>query len=185
MQVTRQPDNDSCGVIVLKCIEQVLKFACRFDFNFNALVHICEGDIQYLSKPADIASFRQHVGSLLNAMYLSALRYETDCEGMIILFATSDSFQLLMYSMRSGSDNVESTEARFPPTASHQLSRPVSEMSTAGKTYTVSRLPSHLESSDMQVVLSSEAYSPLDCVTPTGVKGTYNFQDNVYRFQWK
>ena len=90
-----------------------------------------------------------------------------------------------MYSMRSGSDNVESTESRLTPTASHQLSRPVSEMSTAGKTYTVSRLPSHLESSDMQVVLSSEAYSPLDCVTPTGVKGTYNFQDNVYRFQWK
>jgi hypothetical protein len=90
VQVTPQPDNNSCGIIVLKCIEEVMKFACRCDFNFLELVDISEAKIHYLSKAVDIASYRNHVGRLLNALYVSALRYENDSEGMIVSFTRTN-----------------------------------------------------------------------------------------------
>lgn len=93
-----------------------MKFACRCDFNVQQLAGLCEDNITFLSNAADIALYRNHVGHLLNALYVSSLRCET--EGIIYFFTSHNRYSFFVLQMiTSDTDDVRMTEELLTTTA--------------------------------------------------------------------
>lgn len=78
VQVPKQPDTHSCGVIVLHAMENLLKFACISEYNRSILASIQAADVNYddIIRPATILNYRRKISTVISTIFCHAVHVD-------------------------------------------------------------------------------------------------------------
>ncbi len=74
LQVPTQQDDYQCGIIVLRMIEGITRFAQECNFDLDKCLRMSASDIGFPDLLKDLPTHRQRIGRLLGSIFESACR---------------------------------------------------------------------------------------------------------------